>query len=113
MPLSVETEDRGAITIIHLSGNLAMGRDSQQVENTVANLLQKGHLDLVLDLGGVSSIDSTGVRMVSFAFSKVKERGGHLRVAGGEGPVREVFRITLLDTLVPFHESVDAAVASF
>lgn len=113
MPLSVETEDRGPITIIRLSGNLAMGRDSQQVENTVAELLQRGRIHLVLDLAGVNAIDSTGVGMVSFSFSKVKERGGHLRVAGGKGPVRDVFRVTLLDTLVPFHESVDGAVASF
>jgi len=113
MPLKVETEDRGPITVIRLSGNLAMGRDSQQVENTVTDLLQRGRINLVLDLAGVDGIDSTGVGMVSFTFSKVKERGGHFRVAGGQGSVREVFRVTLLDTLVPFHESVDAAVASF
>jgi anti-sigma B factor antagonist len=113
MPLKVETEDRGPITVIRLSGNLAMGRDSQQVENTVTDLLQRGRINLVLDLAGVDGIDSTGVGMVSFTFSKVKERGGHFRVASGEGSVREVFRVTLLDTLVPFHESVDAAVASF
>jgi hypothetical protein len=50
MPLKVETEDRGPITVIRLSGNLAMGRDSQQVENTVTDLLQRGRINLVLDL---------------------------------------------------------------
>lgn len=112
MSLSVQTEDRGAVSILKLTGKLALGRDSQQVENTVTQMLNEGKTNLVIDLDGVDYIDSTGVGIVSFCFGKVKDRG-QLRVSGAKGHVREVFRMTLLDTLVPFHETVEEAVASF
>lgn len=98
-------------TVVSLKGKLALGRDSQQVETTIQKLLESGSKNIILDMSGINYIDSTGVGIVSFCFGKIKAGGGTLKVAGAVGTVREVFRITMLDTLVPFVASVEDAAA--
>lgn len=101
------------IVVLELKGKLAMGRESQQVENTVQKLLADSVKKVVLDLSGLDYIDSTGVGIVSYSFGKLKQSGGELRVAGATGVVRNVFKVTLLDTLVGFYPTLAEACANF
>jgi anti-sigma B factor antagonist len=113
MPLEVETEQKpNGVTIVKITGALALGRESQRVEAAIDDLVSLGRARIVLDLGGVEHIDSTGVGIVTFCFGRMKEVGGTLRVARASGKVRDIFRITSVDQLVPFDDSLDAAVAS-
>jgi anti-anti-sigma factor len=113
MPLDVATVDQpnGAV-VVQVTGALALGRDSQKVETAVEQLIRLGHRRLVLDLTGVDHIDSTGVGIVAFCFGRMKEAGGAMRVACAAGKVREIFRITNVDRLVPFDDSLDRALAA-
>lgn len=113
MPLDVATADQpnGAV-VVKVTGALAIGRDSQKVETAVEQLIRLGRRRLVLDLSGVDHIDSTGVGIVAFCFGRMKEAGGALRVAGAAGKVRDIFRITAVDQLVPFDDSLDGALGA-
>ena len=113
MPLDVATVDQpnGAV-VVKVTGALAIGRDSQKVENAVEQLIRLGRRRLVLDLSGVEHIDSTGVGIVAFCFGRLKEAGGALRVVCAAGRIREIFRITAVDQLVPFDDSLDRSLAA-
>jgi anti-sigma B factor antagonist len=113
MPLTVETisQPNGAV-VVQVTGALTIGRESQRVETVLEGLISSGLKRIVLDLGGVDYMDSTGVGIVTFCLGRLNEVGGTLRVARAPGRIREVFRITAVDRLVPFDDSLDSAVAA-
>ena len=66
---------------------------------------------MVLDLTGVRYIDSSGLGIIALCFGKMSRAGGRFCVAGATGIVLDVFRMTHLDSVIPFSPSVDEACA--
>jgi anti-sigma B factor antagonist len=97
------------ITVIEISGKVALGRESGQIEHMLVEALQQGERKIIFDLSGVNHIDSTGIGIIAYCFGKVTQAGGQLRIAGARGPVMEVFKITRLDTVVKFYPDVASA----
>jgi anti-sigma B factor antagonist len=99
------------ISVIELSGRITLGRESGQVEAAVMKAIEAGARKLVIDLNGVSYIDSTGIGMVASCFTRISQAGGEVCVSGAQGLVLDVFRITRLDSIIRFFPDADAACA--
>jgi anti-sigma B factor antagonist len=108
----VERQVEPDITIVALSGELALGKESQQIENIIDDLVKRGSRRLVLDLSGVSHIDSTGVGMVALASGKLKEAGGRLTVVAPEGKVLHILKLTQMNTIMQVCPTVADAVGA-
>ena len=101
--------DSGAV-VLQVSGTLTMGRDCQQVEWQVDDLLKEKQTKVVLDLSGLKQIDSTGVGIVVMCSGKLKKAGGELRIAGASGMVDTVLKMTSIDQMIKFYPTaVEAA----
>jgi anti-sigma B factor antagonist len=100
------------ITVIELRGRVTIGRESGQVEAAVMKAIEGGARKLVVDLDGVSYIDSTGIGIIAACFSRISHAGGEARISGAQGIVLDVFRITRLDSIIRFFPDADAACAS-
>ena len=107
-----QNQVRPGVVVLDLNGRVCMGRDVQQLEWAVDELLGKQQHHLVLNLGQVSHIDSTGIGIIVLCAGKLKNAGGELRVAAASGLVDNVLRMTKVDSLVPFFPSTDEAVKS-
>ncbi len=110
----LETAIRGKnvepdIVVLELTGKVTLGRESQRLEGLVKELLQQNVRKLVFDLSAVDYIDSAGMGVVAYCFGAMKEAGGEFRVAGAAGKVQNLFKITRLDTILPFFPTVAAA----
>lgn len=101
------------IVILELVGKVALGRESQQIERTVQDLLALNSKKVILDLTGVTYIDSAGIGVVAFSSGQVRKAGGEVLVAGASGAVLDSLKLTGIDTIVPFHPTVAAACESF
>lgn len=101
------------VTVVHLTGKITLGPDSQGLEALIHDLLKKDEKKVVFDLSGVSYIDSTGMGVIVSCLSKVVKAGGGLRLAGVIERVRHLFKITRLDNVVAFYPTVLAAAESF
>ena len=113
MSLDVQTfQQPNGVTVLQLVGTLAIGRESQRVEAAIQQLISLGKDRIVMDLGGVEHIDSTGVGIVTFCYGRIRDTGGSFRVARAAGKIRDIFRVTSVDHLVPFDESLEASVAA-
>ena len=97
------------IAVVALHGKLMLGKESAELQTLVPGLLEAGARHLIFDLSGVTHIDSTGIGRFIDAYSRVGKGGGQMRLAGAGGTVREAFRVTRLDTVFKFFETVDAA----
>ena len=110
MHLSIEHKQIAPATrVIALTGKLLLGPGCLELEALVQQLMAGGARNLVFDLSGVTRIDSTGIGRFIDAYGRVRKSGGQMRLAGAEGPVRDAFRLTRLDTVFSFYPSVEAA----
>lgn len=107
MPLQLDrkTLDSG-IEVIHLSGSLTLGRDSQALEWLVESLGNPGPARIVLDMTGVPFVDSAGIGILVGSHGKTASAGGQLRIAGATDRVRQVFGVTKVDSILRLDPSV-------
>jgi len=110
MALSLETQSyRPDVTVLILSGRLTLGQERGQLESTVLKVLNEHVRKLIFDLSRVDYIDSTGIGVIAYCFGKISQQGGHAAVAGANGLIKEVFRLTRLDNVISFYPDVAAA----
>jgi anti-sigma B factor antagonist len=102
MSLSIrhqETDSTSAVVI--LNGRLLLGAPCQELERMIADLLGGGCRQITFDIAGLSHIDSTGIGRFIDAYSKLRAAGGTMHIKGAMGAVRDMFRVTRLDTVLP------------
>jgi len=108
----VERQVEPDITVVELSGTLALGWESQRIENLIEELVKKGSRRVVLDMSGVDHIDSAGIGMVALATGKLREAGGTLAVVAPEGRVLQLLNQTQMNTIVKVCGSVAEAIVA-
>lgn len=102
MSLSIRHQETDSTSaVITLSGRLLLGAPCQELERTVADLLSRDFRKITFDIAGLSHIDSTGIGRFIDAYSKLRAVGGTMRITGAMGAVRDMFRVTRLDTVLP------------
>lgn len=111
LSLTTRTCEPG-ITVIELSGRVVLGRERDQIEATVLKALNEGVKRFVIDLKDVTYVDSSGIGAITYCHGKIAQKGAHCAVAGAKGLVMEVFRLTRVDTVVPFFPDVESACAA-
>jgi anti-anti-sigma factor len=110
MNLKIERREvEPGVAVIAIGGRIALGRDSRRIEPAITEAIAAGMKMIVLDLSGVSHVDSTGIGIVSYCFGKATQASAELRIAGAKESVFTVFQITRLVHVVPFFQDVDSA----
>ena len=97
------------IILITLAGRLMLGPEGAEFESVVKTLFEGGTRNIIIDLGGLTHIDSTGIGRCIAGLNKAMALKAKLYMAGGKGQVRDSFRVTRLDRMFKFFETVDEA----
>ena len=84
--MKLKTRQVDGVTILDCSGRITLGEGSVQVRDAVRDLLSKGSKQILLNLGDVTYIDSSGIGELVSAFTTVRNQGGE-KVATGEATV--------------------------
>jgi anti-sigma B factor antagonist len=108
-----QSEAAPQIPLITLAGRLMLGLESAEFESLALDLYDNGARKLIVDLGGVTHIDSTGIGRCIACLNKAMQVKGQLHIAGAKGQVRDSFRVTRLDRMFRFFDTVDEAKAAF
>jgi len=102
-------EPKPGVGVIHLAGKIMLGSGTAAIEELISTLLAAGNRRIIVDLSGVTHIDSTGIGTFIASLGKIMQAGGSLAMAGASGVVREGFRVTRLDSVFRFYSDVDTA----
>ncbi|MGI9080772.1 MAG: STAS domain-containing protein [Thermoleophilaceae bacterium] len=94
--LEVETRQREGLVQVALRGELDLST-VEQVEQELRRVEEQGEKLLVLDLAGLSFLDSTGLRLMVTADQRARQEGRRLTIVKGPETVHRVFTITKLD----------------
>jgi anti-sigma B factor antagonist len=101
------------ITVVDLSGRITLGEGSTVLRETVKDLLSKGQRKILLNLGDVTYIDSSGIGELVSAFTSVRNQGGELKLLNLTKKVHDLLQITKLYTVFDIKDDEATAIQSF
>jgi anti-sigma B factor antagonist len=113
MGLQLSSRKSGDVTIIDLRGRVTIGRPNDALSAELRKLAEGGPRDILINLAGVTQVDSSGISTIVRSFVTLERRGGRLKLANAFGHVREVLELTRLIRSIPTFENEAAALASF
>ena len=100
------------VVVITLAGKLMLGREGQQVEELVPQLLAQGSRGIIFNIAGLTRVDSTGIGRFISSYNKIEQAGARMAIAAATPHLRECFRATQLDRVFRFYDDVAAARAA-
>lgn len=113
MSLKITNREVGGVIVVSLSGRLTLGDASATLRQSLKDLLEGGNKKIVLNLGEVGYIDSSGLGELVSSFTTVKNAGGELKLANLTQKVNDLLTVTKLYTVFEVHNDEQAAVQSF
>jgi anti-sigma B factor antagonist len=111
--MKTSTRQVDGVTIVDCSGRITLGEGSITIRDTVRELLSKGQKKILLNLGEVSYIDSSGIGELVSAFTTVRNQGGDLKLLKLSKKVHDLLQITKLYTVFDVKDDETAAVKAF
>ncbi len=113
MSMKASTRQVDGVTIVDLSGRITLGEGSVVLRDTIKDLLGKGQKKILLNLGDVSYIDSSGIGELVSAFTSVRNQGGELKLLHLTKKVHDLLQITKLYTVFDVKDDEAGAIAAF
>jgi anti-sigma B factor antagonist len=113
MSVNLNTRPVGEVTVIDVSGRLTLGEGSGAMGKEVHNLIEGGRTKLLLNLAGVSYIDSSGIGELVAGLRSAAKAGGVLKLLGLSKGAKELLRVTKLSSIFEVHEDEASAIQSF
>lgn len=111
--MNVPSRHREGITILEPKGKITIGEGDVALRNAIHEALDAGATKLLLNMAGVTRLDSSGIAELVQAHSTAASRGASLKLTSLTKKVKDVLDITQIVGLFEAFDDEDAAVASF
>jgi anti-sigma B factor antagonist len=111
--LTINQRQAGDVTILDLSGKITIGEGSVQLREVVKDLLASGKKNILLNLGNVSYVDSSGIGELVSSYTTTSNQGGHLKLLSLGKKIKDLLMITKLLTVFQTYDDEQEAIASF
>lgn len=111
--MRIKTSEKYSAVVITLKGNVMGGPDTQEFHDLLHKFLEDNKKNIIVDLGGVKFMNSTGLGMLISGYTSVKNSGGSLKLANATEKINSLLVITKLITIFDNFNSVDEAAESF
>ena len=111
--LSIKERQAGDVTILDLSGKITIGEGSVQLREAVRKLLDEGKKKVLLNLGDVSYVDSSGIGELVSSYTTTNNQGGQLKLLNLTKKIQDLLMITKLLTVFQTFDNEQEAVTSF
>jgi anti-sigma B factor antagonist len=113
MSATINNRQNGDVVLVDVGGKITLGDGSVAIREAVKKLVADGNKKIVLNLGEVTYIDSSGIGELVSAFTTVSNNGGNLKLLNLTKRVQDLLQITKLYTVFEVFNDEASAVASF
>jgi anti-sigma B factor antagonist len=113
--VSLEVQTRqvdNGVTVVAPTGRLDVA-GAPALKDAISEAVKNGQPRVVLDMEGISFVDSTGLGSVIAALKQIRSSQGDLRLAAPNQQVRVVLELTTLDRVFPYYSTVEEALTGF
>ena len=113
MSLKTSLRNVDGIAVLDLSGRITLGEGSVILRDSIRDLIAKGSKKILLNLGDVTYIDSSGIGELVSAFTAVRKEQGELKLLNLTKKVHDLLQITKLYTVFDVKDDEAQAIAAF
>ena len=113
MSVKLSTRQVGDVSVVDVAGRITLGEGSSALRDMLRDMVGKNQKKILLNLGDVSYIDSSGIGELVSGFTTVTNQGGQLKLMNLSKNVRNLLQITKLYTIFEVVDDEDTAVASY
>src|SRR4051812_32128906 len=111
--LNIKERQAGDITILDMDGKVTIGEGSVALRTAIRRLLEEGKKKILLNLGGVGYIDSSGIGELVSSFTAINKEGGQLKLLNLTQKLQDLLGITKLLTVFDVYDNESDALGSF
>ncbi len=105
--------ERYNTVVIKLTGDVMGGPDGAKLHDRLHKLKEEQKLNVVVDLGRVKFLNSSGLGMLISGMTTMRNAGGDLRLAKAAGRIQSLLMVTKLITVFKHYGTVEEAAASY
>ena len=109
----IQKRKKGDVVVLDLVGSLTVGANEQAFKETVSDLTARKHTRIVVNLGQVEFMDSSGIGALVKSYTTITQSGGKLKLLNPNKMIRHTLKITGLMGIFEIFEDEAAAIASF
>ena len=113
MALAIASREVDGVTVLDLSGRITLGEGSVQLRDSIRDLIGKGQQRILLDLGDVNYIDSSGLGELVSAYTSARNQGATVKLLKLTKKVHDLLQLTKLYTVFDIYDDEASAIASF
>ncbi len=111
--MKFKTKEIESVVVFELKGNIMGGADATALNEELQKLIEAGKKRVVVDLGDVQFMNSSGLGMLIGGLNKIRNAGGDLKIARASEKIQNLLKVTKLTTLFDHYEKVNQAVSAF
>ena len=112
--MQLEQRIVGQVAVVKVTGDITLNKGGDVLlKDKVQSLIQQGQKDILLDLSGVSYVDSAGLGELVQAYATTKNRGGALKLLSVTKRLKDLLVVTKLLTVFDTFDTEADALASF
>jgi anti-sigma B factor antagonist len=111
--LSIASREVDGVTVLDLKGRITLGEGSVVVREAVRDLIGKGSKNILLNMGDVNYVDSSGLGELVSAFTTAKNQSAALKMLSLTKKVHDLLQLTKLYTVFDIYDDEASAIASF
>ena len=101
------------VMVLDLRGRITLGPETEALRERVGQLVEAGHMRLILNLEGVSYVDSVGLSTLVASYTTARRQGGDVKLLKLTKRIHDLLQITRLSTVFDTFEKLEDAISSF
>lgn len=111
--MRIKEKVNGNVTVLTLSGKMMNGPESINLHPYVKELIAKGQIKIVVDMGKVKWFSSTGLGSLLASYTSLRNAEGDLRIARPTRKIYSVFMATQLTKVFDSFDTIEEAIESY
>ncbi|HEX8143312.1 MAG TPA: STAS domain-containing protein [Pyrinomonadaceae bacterium] len=111
--LDIKERQAGDVTILDMNGKVTIGEGSVALRSAIRRLLEEGKKKILLNLGGVGYIDSSGIGELVSSYTAIGKEQGQLKLLNLTQKLQDLLAITKLLTVFDVYENESDALNSY
>ena len=111
--MKITKRDVGDVTVLALKGKVTIGSGDVALRDAIVETVSNGRKNLVVDLGGVSKMDSSGLGELVAAHNKVTAENGKITLAKIPSKIYNIMGVSQIISVFDVFDNVDEALESF
>jgi anti-sigma B factor antagonist len=111
--MKTKVRDVGAVRVLDLEGKITIGSGDVELRKSVEDAVAAGHNNILLNLQGITHIDSSGIGEMVGVYTTMTRKGGKMKLVNLTPKINDILQVTQLITVFDVFDSESEAVSSF